>query len=348
MSSDEQQGVVFPRAADGRRSTGKVGRAVVADALRPVDPVGAREAERETNWRTGYLVHFRRLVEAGLASPEAAVSVATAGVESLRARMRVGEPSGMETSLDSWASGSGRPLGTAQVQGTSEAEGQLTLPYHGHRLAGDDLRRALDAWAEVGVLEPSAVDAVRLVLDHPEWLRLQGWTVGVLGAGAEMGPLQALLRWGATVAAVDLPQPPLWQRVLDVARHGAGTMLLPVPEGTTAPDSHTAGVDLLADAPAVADWLAAQTAQADRLVVGNYVYADGATNVRVSVAVDALTTRVAEARADTALAVLATPTDVFAVPGEAVRHSTQGYTSRSTGAKLLGRPLRAVSGGRLL
>jgi hypothetical protein len=345
MSIDEQHGVVFPRAADGRRSTAEVGRAVVADALRPVDPVGAREAERETNWRSGYLVHFRRLVEAGLASREAAVTVASSGLRSLRERMQVADSADTETSLEDWASGPSRPLGTGRVQGTAEAEGQLTLPYHGHRLAGDDLRRRLDAWADAGVLEPSAVDAVRLVLDHPEWLRLHGWTVGVLGAGAEMGPLQALLRWGATVAAVDLPDPSLWQRVFGVARHGAGTLLLPVPEGTAAPDSHTAGANLLADAPAVADWLAAGE---DRLVVGNYVYADGATNVRVSAAVDALTTRVAEARTDTALAFLATPTDVFAVPGDAVRHSTRAYGSRSAGAKLLGRPLRAVSGGRLL
>ena len=48
-------------------------------------------------------------------------------------------------------------------------------------------------------------DAVGAVLDHPEWLRLDGRTVAVLGAGAEMGPLVPLLRWGARVAAVDLP-----------------------------------------------------------------------------------------------------------------------------------------------
>ncbi len=345
MSTDQQHGVVFPRAADGRRSTAEVGRAVVADALRPVDPVGASDTERETNWRSGYLVHFRRLVEAGLVSPEAAVTVATSGLQSLRERMQVADDSGADSRLAQWAAGLAGAVGTAEVHGPAEPEQQLSVPYHGSRLAGDDLRRRLDAWADAGVLEPSAVDAVRAVMEHPEWLRLDGWTVAVLGAGAEMGPLQALLRWGATVAAVDLPRSSLWQRVLDVARNGAGRMLLPVPAGTTAPDSRTAGADLLADAPAVADWLAAQQG---RLVIGNYVYADGATNVRVSTAVDALTTRLGEARADTALAFLATPTDVFAVPAEAVSHSTQAYRSRSAGAKLLGRPLRAVSGGRLL
>ena len=68
MDGGESAGVVFPAAADGRRSTSALGRAVVADALRPVDPAGALGAEHETNWRSGYLVHFRRLIEAGLAS----------------------------------------------------------------------------------------------------------------------------------------------------------------------------------------------------------------------------------------------------------------------------------------
>ena len=66
----DPSGVVFPLdPTSGRRSTTATGRAVVADALRAVDPVGAASAERETNWRQGYLPHFRRLVEAGLARP---------------------------------------------------------------------------------------------------------------------------------------------------------------------------------------------------------------------------------------------------------------------------------------
>jgi len=53
-------------------------------------------------------------------------------------------------------------------------------------------------------------------------------------------------------------------------------------------------------------------------------------------------------RPDTALAFLATPTDVFAVPGDAVRQSVASYEGRSRSAKILGRPLRTFSGGRLL
>jgi hypothetical protein len=163
-----------------------------------------------------------------------------------------------------------------------------------------------------------------------------------------MGPLPSLLRWGARVAAVDLPRVPLWQRVIDLARRGAGSMLVPIGEGEDPSDrqlAHRAGADLVAEMPAVGDWLAGLPGTP---VLGNYVYADGADNVRVSVAVDALTLRLHTARPDLALAFLATPTDVFAVPAEAVAHSVRAYQGRSRRAKLVGRPLRTLSAGRLL
>src|ERR1700683_1968033 len=90
MTAGEPAGVAFPVSADGRRSTSALGQAVVADALQQVDPAGARSAERQANWRSGYLGHFRRLIEAGLASRQAAVSVARDGLASLHPRVGVG------------------------------------------------------------------------------------------------------------------------------------------------------------------------------------------------------------------------------------------------------------------
>ncbi|WP_369131966.1 hypothetical protein [Modestobacter sp. I12A-02662] len=340
--ADQTSGVVFPAGPDGRRSTAAVGRAVVADALRPVDAPGARAAEQETNWRTGYLTHLRRTVEVALPARDAALAVAGAGLDSLHTRMRVAGPDG-EAELGTLATAPARRvLTTVELTGQAEPEREFTLPYRGQRLRGDDVSRRLDAWVAAGVVEPSCAAAVRAVLAHPEWLALPGSTVAVLGAGAEMGPLTALLRWGARVAAVDLPSPALWQRVLDTARRGAGTLLVPV-DGDG--DLATAGADLIAEVPEVADWL---TGLPGDPVLGNYVYADGATNMRVSVAVDALTLRVTGARPDTALAFLATPTDVFVVPREAVEASVAAYADRSRTAKLLGRPLRTLSAGRLL
>ena len=183
----------------------------------------------------------------------------------------------------------------------------------------------------------------------------------MLGAGAEIGPLSVLLSWGVRVAAVDLPSPAIWDRVLGMARGSAGTLLVPVARGGPDDDSavggrtagaaegqdlnERAGFDLAADVPAVADWLARTEGP---LTLGNYVYADGADNVRVASAVDALTVRLQAERPDLALAFLATPTDVFAVPPDAVAQSARAYAARSPARKLGRGLLQSRSGRRLL
>ena len=142
--------------------------------------------------------------------------------------------------------------------------------------------------------------------DHPEWLRLEGRTVAVLGAGAEMGPLVPLLRWGARVAAVDLPRPAIWTRLLGEAHRRAGRLLLPTTGGgsrRTRPRPGSTCWPTLRPSPTGSP----RSPTGNQLVVGNYVYADGATNVRVATAVDVLSTRLLGERPDTALAFLATP-----------------------------------------
>ena len=91
---------------------------------------------------------------------------------------------------------------------------------------------------------------------------------------------------------------------------------------TPRPLEEAAGVDLLAEVPAVQRWLEEQPGT---LVLGNYVYADGATNARVSVAVDELTTRLqAESRRRGARrSWRRRPTCSPYLP-EAVEHSTRG------------------------
>jgi hypothetical protein len=342
-------GISFPADPDGRRGTTELGRGVVADALRAVDPVGASAASQETAWRSRYLVHFRRLVEAGLPTPEAWCSIAEAGLRSARDRMVVASEGGVDLPLDSALdSPARRELVSLEVAGSGDALDELVLPYRGAKLRGTELSAQLDDWAVRGVLELSAAEAVKEVAVHPEWLRLEGRTAVVLGAGAEMGPLEPLLRWGATVAAVDLPNPQVWEHVMGIANRGAGRLLVPVGAGASAQQGsaqQTAGADLLDEVPAVADWLTGLDGQ---LVLGNYLYADGGTHVRLSVAADVLASRVGRDRPDAALAFLATPTDVFVAPREAVEQSNLTYAERSGVAKTVGRPLRWVSRGRLL
>ncbi|MGH3277496.1 MAG: hypothetical protein ACRDNZ_24625 [Streptosporangiaceae bacterium] len=358
MSGDDLAGVDFPAGPDGRRSTSAVGRAVVADALRPADAAGARQAELEANWRTGYITHFRALVEAGLGSADTAASMAAAGLDSLYGQMLAADHGGTQSRLaDLLTAGARRPLATVRVTGTATAQEVLAVPYRGELLAGDALARRLAAWVTAGTVEPSFAAAIAEVACNPGWLHVPGKTVAVLGAGAEMGPAGVLLSWGARVMAIDLPRPAIWERLLTAARDGTGTLLVPVAKGPgqDAPASlgaglgadlaRHAGADLVADVPAAADWLAAADGP---LVLGNYAYADGAGHVRVAAAVDVLTRRVQARRDDVALAFLATPTDVFAVPADAVAHAERAYAARSAAVRLSGGSLRLLSRGRLL
>lgn len=328
--------IAFPADGSGRRSTSATGRAVVADALRAVDPEAARQAEAEADWRTGYLTHLSRLVEAGLADKEDALRLAAAGLNSLHDRLVVLDDDGGErplhTLLDAPAE---RELRTREVVGDRRPDTEVSLPYRGQRLTGSALFDQLDRWETEGVLEPSAATAVRAVTAHPQWLRLDGQVVTVLGAAAEMGPLPVLLGWGATVAAVDLPRPQLWDRLTATARASAGRLLVPVG------DDGAAGVDLLREVPALADWLSGLDG---RPVVGNYLYADGGTHVALAAAADVLTERLRRARPDVAQAFLATPTDAFVVPADAVAQSRSRYAARS----LCSRLLHIGSGARLL
>ena len=319
-------GVRFPT-----ESSTATARRAVTDALQLVDPVGAREAERETNWRRGYLQHFARLLEAGLGSPQDAVTIANEGLRSLHEQMLFDD-----TPLaGAFAQPAHSVWTSVEVTGAAAPETELTVPYRGRRLAGAELDAQLDDWVARGVVEPTFADAIREVRDHPEWLRLEGDTVVVLGAGAEMGPYRSLLRWGATVAAVDLPRADIQKRIVAQAEEGAGRVLLPAVGDET-------GADLLHSLWDLDTWIRGLEG---RLVVGTYCYADGATHVRVSMAADAIAAHAVAERPDTALAYLATPTDVFAVPAGAVTTANEAYDE---GRRLVRGPLRLVSGGRLL
>ena len=344
VPTETEIGIVFPRSGPGR-STSALGRAIVADALRGVDPVGARAAEDETSWRRAYGSHFRRLVEAGLLSPQAAVGIAGNGLACLYEQMRYSTMDGELPLASAVTMPVAAPLQTVTITGTGQVEPELVLPYRGGRLRGADLQRRLDSWVVAGVIEPSCAEAVRTVAANPEWLALPGRRVVVLGAGAEMSPLTAMLRWGAEVVAVDLPRPGVWQRLVGTAQRYAGRLQLPA-EGT-GHDLHAGsgmGVDLLHESHRVAAWLGELEGP---LVVGNYVYADGARHVQVTAAVDVLTRHLSDRRPDITLAFLATPTDVFAVPPEAVAEASRRWDAHE-GIGRVRRPLRMLSGGRLL
>ena len=331
-------GVTFP-VVDGKRRTTPVGRAVLADAARAVDPELGRRIEATANWRSGYMGAVRDLTAASARSADTALGIARAGLDSARERL-VFDREGREVPLA--ATGAVAPaigLGTETVAGEAPAVTELRLPFGGRELAGDELVARLDGWVAAKAIEPSAAQALRRVIEHPEWLALPGRCVVVVGAASEMGPLEPLSAWGAHVLAVDLPAPAIAERLEATAGRGAGRVHLPVlPDGAR-------GADLVRMVPEVAAWIDAR-AGGEALVLGMYAYADGGAHVRLTGAFDALATALLERRPGTALAYVATPTDAFVVPPAVVADARAAWEARGLRGTLQA-PLRTLSRGRL-
>ncbi len=309
------------------------GRAIVADSVREVDPELAARIEHTDDWRHGYLTPIKDSVIAAAQHPESAVAMAAAGLASAHRRFQFsqdGHVGPLDTALNSHGS-----LGTATIRGRAAGETGFSVPYGGQRLFDGDLRRQLDLWVLAGIAEPDFAESLNLLLDNPDWLDLSDLEFAVLGAGAEMAPTRSLLRWGATVHAVDLPQSGTWARLIAIARATSGTLHIPL---TRPEDDHPvvhpvedhviadlAGVDLLVDTPEIAHWLARDDAP---LTLGSYAYADGAKHVRLSVAVDVIVEALRQAGKPIHLAYLASPTDVYLVPSDAVAESQRRWRTR--------------------
>ncbi len=352
--SSAPTGICFPAGGDGHRSTTATGRAIFADSARTVDGELAARIEHTANWRNGYPRPLRDLVRIAATEPSAAITIARDGLSSARRRMEFVHEGERMAIAEAMSAGLGTGLGSVTVRGSVDVDTALALPYHGRVLRGDDLRRQVDTWVGAGVAEPALASTIDLLIDNPDWFDLRGVDVAVLGASAEMGPTRSLLRWGARVHAVDLPRTDLWQRLIAATRASAGTLRVPIgldvdgrPPFVVGGDVHPeddatvaagAGADLITQAPRIAAWLAEVP---DPLVLGTYAYADGAAHVLLTVAADAIANRLRALRDDLSLAYLATPTDVFAVPAEAVAESRRRWDTRGIGG-LLQAPLRLL------
>jgi hypothetical protein len=342
LAPDPERGVDLEPGPDGRVSTSAIAQAVVGTALASVDPEAAARSASVREWRSGYLAPYRDLVVAGARSSDAADAVARSGLAALHERARVFRGGESVALLDATSTWTAPAFSSVTIEGAAGRDTALSLPYHGKRLFAPDVRRRLDAWVHEGIVERGLATSVHTVLDHPDWLDLSDVTVVVLGAGAEMGPLRSLLRWGAHVVAVDLPRPEIWQRVIAVARSSSGRLTVPVPLGAEPADDEAlaavAGADLIRQLPELHTWLAGLPGP---LTLGTYTYADGALHVRVALAADALGQALTSARDDVGLAFLATPTDVYAVPESAVAESRRRWGARGFSG-LAQAPLRVV------
>lgn len=337
-------GVQFPEQG-GRRSTTATGREAFAVAADAVDHHLARRVRATADWRKDYVAPARDLVAVMGRDPDRPVKAARAGLGYLTNSFGF-VVDGVEHPLARACELPGS-LATRSFPGGSVVRTGLEIPYAGRVLEGSDLRAQVRRWVAAGVVEPSFQVAIDAVIDNPEWLDLSRTTIVMLGAGAELAPLRELLSWGAQVLAIDLPGAGLWRRVIDTVNDTPGILQVPVaPQAGIGPGSsvdevaQAAGANLLTDLPAIASWIAGFGGD---LVVGNYLYADGATNVRLSMAADALTTHLADmCGLATVPAFLATPTDAFQVGPDVVLDSRERWRHHHL-ARATRLPLRAAN-----
>ncbi len=226
-----------------------------------------------------------------------------------------------------------------KIRGEGQPATELTIPYGRRELRGSELTGQLREWVDDGVVEPSCAGAVEMVMEHPEWLPLRGQRIVLIGAGAEMSPLEPLSSWGADVVAIDRPIEGISQRIETLARRGAGRTTIPLADGDRP------GLDIVHSPAQARDWIAGLAA-GEELVLGMYAYADSGMHVRVSVAADMIASDLLARRPQTALAFLGTPTDAYLVPEEVVEESRRAYAARRVRRVLQG-PLRLASAGRL-
>jgi hypothetical protein len=343
---ESHAGVVFP-LTNGERATQPVGRAVVSSATARVDTAASEAARDEPKWYSHYPRHFRELTRLG-AGPSAGL-IAADGLNALHRSMRF-RRQGAEVAIhDAISVARSNYFGSVTIDGTGPVgDSGLVLYADDQPVRGADLLTLLDRWDELGVAEPSATEALRL-LDHTsDWLDLRETTVVVLGAGAEMGPVEALLSWGCHVVAVDLPGRARWRPLLDLARRSPGRLTLPV-RGSARDGASEAqvvamtGADVITEAPEITEWLLRLDGP---FIIGDYVYAPGSAHLRTAAAVDGIISAIVESRRDVGVAYLATPTDCYPVPGEAVDASLHSFqstsrivaTARGLGGKRVFRP----------
>ncbi|SHN47724.1 hypothetical protein [Cryptosporangium aurantiacum] len=314
--ADERYGVRFPKI-DGRRSSSRTGADILADSLVRVDGSLASQAREATDWRHRYVGVFAASTRVSALAKDS-VSIAEHGLQSAWDRMVFRAADGVETPVSSWVrANSGAPApGTERIDGTDTALTRLEVPYRGEVLHGVALERQLQEWVRRGIVEPGFADAVQLVVESPELLSLPDHEVVLLGAGAEMGPLECLLRWGARVVAVDVPGARVWDRIRGLA--SAGTLTIPVDATSGEP-----GIDVGSRLAELSGWLTARWGGTAVPVLGSHAYADGATHVEINLAADVLAHTLTTARQDAVLAYLHTPTDSFLVPADAVAEARE-------------------------
>lgn len=307
---EAQAGIVLP-ICEGKPSSTAVSRGMV-EVFAESDAALAASLEEAIPWRRTYREPYAQLTR--IDDPAHGAETARAGLDFVHSTLTLHDG----TPLAELRPRGGAPRGEI-LRGTT-VPCPFTVPFRGreipeHRrgatrqdsrgdyvyLSGTELLDHLALWEENGRVQPGVLEALTEVVHNPEMMRLEGRTVAVLGAGAELSPAPTLLATGARVAGVGRSESRRMRTLRARALEAAGDLHI-APSGfgdvTAAPD-------------AVAGWLLSLPGD---LVVVDTLYAPGYKFVLVEAGADAVLRMVGEESA-AAFAWYGSPTDAYPVAG---------------------------------
>mmetsp|Transcript_28125 Transcript_28125/g.90666 ORF Transcript_28125/g.90666 Transcript_28125/m.90666 type:complete len:799 (-) Transcript_28125:124-2520(-) len=278
------------------RSTTVTNKRAIAAALEVLGDdglVAAAKCAKDSNYRFGYVEHFRSLVRLAAKSDDACLRSSEAGIKWLRDNFEYVDAEGTVLKLKDLDSAKvGRVLKTGKVVGGGGKNSSKTptktkgyvVPYDGgwhpstpkaptETLEGEALKKQCDDWVAKGVVERDAADALKWTVDYfsassSSSNPLSNVYVVLIGAGSAMGPCAKLLEHGANVVALDIPgiwgkggkrpASTMWKRLFDMVAEeesALGSTLVYPYSDDTLPREEAAGADLTTETKELADWL---------------------------------------------------------------------------------------------
>eukprot|EP00048_Salpingoeca_helianthica_P005841 m.92232 g.92232 ORF g.92232 m.92232 type:complete len:782 (-) comp13770_c4_seq1:67-2412(-) len=328
-----EEGIQFPRNAKGERSTLATGQSAFAKSVVDVNTEAAAAVWREKSWRFGYVKHVIDNVQICCQSRDTCVAVCKAGLDFLHTSFEFVRNGRVYTLRDAMQQITETFPDQATLKGSGSRATELVVPVRDKpypqkcdlkALSGAALEEQLNKWVAQGTIEDSARAAIELVAKSgTKYLDLSNRYFVLLGAGAAMGPLEVLLKFGANIIAIDLDREGIWTRLLDLTAKSAGTLIFPLKKQLSAEEKKDvsvlakhAGANLFTQTPEIANWLSALLPEKE-FVIGGYAYLDGELHVRVALAMDAIMERCLSRKVKPTLAFLCSPTDVFVAQREA-------------------------------
>jgi len=345
------KGLIWPvtNTKTGERSTTDTAKKIFAAAARGAKTESgektAVKVEKERNWRFGYTKHLLNHVALCCESAQGCVDISKAGLDAAYSLFKFSSDGKDEvTFAEALARPSGKKFYTGEMKGglaDEKVTHTLVVPYKSQQLSNDELLKQCDEWARRGTIEGSAGDSIKNVADKAaQWMDLKDVLFVILGATSAMGPLDNLLAHGATVVAIDLKRPKIWQNLFERVAASRGSIIYPLDADALNNEKDRiehAGCDMLQDTLAICDWLdtVVDRNPGKRVVCGNYTYLDGALHVQLALAGDAIMSRLCKKSKNVALAFLCTPTDDHIIPEDAREAAKQLYKKASGWQKVL-------------